>query len=308
MTAQELAALVGGARVGPDRSFFKVAPVERAGPDDLAFTMGPVPDTCAAGVILATDPLPGRTVVVVQDPRLAFSRVLAQFFPEVHEPGVHPGAFVHPTARLGARVVIYPGAVVGADCAVGDDTILFPNVVLYPGTEVGRRCRIHAGAVLGADGFAYQPSQDGLVKVPQVGRLRVEDDVEIGANTCIDRAFLEETLVGAGSKIDNLVQIGHNSRLGRCVVLVAQSGLGGSVKLGDGVLLAGQAGVADHVTIGAGAVVGAQAGVNSDLPGGERYLGSPALPAVQARRIFALWRRLPDLWRAFAGRGQDEVD
>ena len=297
MTAAALAALVGGRLEGPDRAYSGVAALDQAGPEHLAFAVREIPEGCAAGVLLCAAAAPGRTCVVVADPRAAFAAAVADLLPEEHPTGVAPTATVHPSARLGARVVIYPGVYVGPDCEVGDDTILYPNVVLYPRTVVGRRCRVHAGAVLGADGFGYLPGPRGPQKVPQVGRVRVEDDVEIGANTTIDRAALGETVVGAHSKIDNLVQVGHNARLGRGVILLAQSGVSGSVTLGDGVLLAGQAGVADHVTVGPGAVVGAQAGVTGDLEGGGRYLGSPAVPAALARRIFAVWRRLPDWWR-----------
>lgn len=302
MNASELAELVGGRLAGDDRAFSGVAPLPSASPAQAAYAEGAVPDGCHAGVLLARAAVPGRTVVVVDDPKAAFIRLLEHLFPEVHAPGVMPGAHVHPSAKIAPSASIYPGVVIGAGCAVGEGSILFPNVVLYPGTIVGRDCRVHAGVVLGADGFSYHRGAHGVTKVPQVGRVRVEDGVEIGANSTIDRAFLEETLIGAGAKIDNLVQVGHNSRVGRRAVLAAQTGLSGSVTLGDGVVLAGQVGVADHVEIGPGAVVGAQSGVSHDLPGGERYLGSPAVPAAQARRIYAVWKRLPELWRAVFGK------
>lgn len=298
MTASELAALVGGRLVGPDRPFAGLAPLERAGPGELAFARGPVPEGCAAGVLLARAPVEGRTVVVVDDPKAAFGLVIEALFPEVLEPGVHPGATVHPSARLGEGVVVHPGCWVGPGCEIGERTVLFPNVVLYPGTRIGRRCRVHAGAVLGADGFAYQPGPTGPRRVPHVGGLRVEDDVEIGANTTIDRGLLEDTVIGAGSKIDNLVQIGHNVALGRAVILAAQVGLAGSARIGDGAVLGGQAGVADHARVGAGARVGAQAGVHGEVPAGEAVLGTPAVPVRLARRIFAAWRLLPELVRS----------
>ena len=301
MTAAEIAALTGGILAGPDRDVRGVGALDRAGPDALAFASGRVPEACAAGVLLARAAEPGRTVVVVDDPRRAFAVVLAALFPEVHADGVHPGAVVHPTARLGRGVVVYPGCHVGAGCEVGEGTVLFPNVVLYPGTVIGRRCRVHAGAVLGADGFAYHPTAAGPLKVPQLGRVRVGDDVEIGANSTIDRAALDETVIGDGTKIDNLVQIGHNCRLGRGVVIAGQAGLSGSVTVGDGAVLAGQVGVADHARVGAGAVVGAQSGVTGRVPDGAVVLGTPALPAAEARRVYAVWRRLPELWRAVWG-------
>lgn len=297
MRASELALWVGGRLEGPDRPFAGVAPLERAGPEELAFATDRVPEGCGAGVLLVREAIPGRTAVVVAQPRLAFARLLGLLFPEVHPPGVSPAAHVDPSARLGERVVVYPGVFVGADCEIGADTVLFPNVVLYPGTVLGARCRVHAGAVLGADGFAYHATPEGPVKVPQVGRVRIGDDVEIGANTTVDRASLDETVLGNGTKLDNLVQIGHNVQLGRGVIIAAQSGLSGSVVLEDGVVLAGQAGVADHVRLGAGAVVGAQSGVTADVPAGQTVLGSPAMPVRLARRVFAAWRHLPEMWR-----------
>ena len=292
--ASEVAALVGGRLVGEDREFAGVAPVERAGEEDLAYATGALG---AAGVLLVSEAVEGRCCVVVDDPKLAFIAVLRTLFPEARAPGVHPGAFVDSTAALGPEVVVYPGAYVGPGCEVGARTVIFPNAVLYPGTIVGADCRIHAGAVLGADGFSYHPTPQGLVKVPQVGRVRIGDGVEVGANSCIDRAFLDETVVGSGSKLDNLVQVGHNCSLGRDVILAGQAGLSGSVTLGDGVVLGGQVGVADHAVVGAGARVGAQSGVSGSLAAGGTYLGTPAWPIRETRRVWALLRRLPELWR-----------
>ncbi len=297
MLASELAALLGGSLHGPDRAFSGLAPLERAGPDQLAFCRGAPPEGCGAGVLLARSPAEGRSVVVVEDPKAAFGQAIAHLFPELHAPGVHPGAFVDPSARLGEGVVVHPGCWVGARCEIGAGTVLFPNVVLYPDTRMGARCRIHAGAVLGSDGFAYQPGPEGPRKIPHIGGLVIGDDVEIGANSTVDRGMLEDTVIGAGTKLDNLVQVGHNVRLGRAVVIAAQSGIAGSVTIGDGALLGGQSGVVDHVRIGAGARVGAQSGVGKDVAPGEAVLGSPAMPAALARRVFAVLRRLPAWWR-----------
>jgi UDP-3-O-[3-hydroxymyristoyl] glucosamine N-acyltransferase LpxD len=211
---------------------------------------------------------------------------------------VHPTATVHPSAILGVASAVHAGAFVGAWCQVGAGTVLYPNVVLYPGTVVGDRCRIHAGAVLGADGFRYQSDPKGPQKVPQVGRVIVGDDVEIGPNCVIDRAFLEATRIGDGSKLDGLVMVGHNVQIGRGAVLAAQVGLAGGVKVGDGAMLGGQAGVAEHREIGAGAMVAGQSGVGRDVPPGEAVLGSPAMPLRVARRVYAVLPRLPELVRA----------
>jgi len=241
-------------------------------------------------VVLAREPGPGTTIVVA-DPLRAFGQILRTHFPDVHPVGAHPSAVVDPTAVLGRGVSVHAGCVVGARVTLGDDTVLFPNVTVYPDTVVGARCRIHAGAVLGADGFRYAAGPNGPERIPQLGRLVLEDDVEVGANTCVDRAGLGETRIGRGSKLDNLVQIGHNSVLEAAVVVAGQAGLAGSVRVGAGSQIGGQAGIADHRSVGVGARVGAQSGVTQDVPAGEAVLGTPALPARQVRRLWATWRR-----------------
>jgi UDP-3-O-[3-hydroxymyristoyl] glucosamine N-acyltransferase len=296
MRASEVATLTGGTLVGPDRDFEGVAPLESAGAGDLAFA-GSIPARApGAGVLLASVPA-APTTVVVADPRLAFIRVLEHLFPEVHPPGVQAGAWVHPTARLGRNVSVYPGAYVGPDVEIGDDSVVFPNAVVLGGTRIGRACVVGPGAVVGHAGFGLHAGPEGPRPVPQVGHAVLEDGVRLGANTCVDRAFLGQTRVGAGSQVDNLVQIGHNCHLGRNVVVAGQAGLAGSVAIGDGAVLGGQAGVADHVSVGPGARVGSQAGVHRDLEGGRAWLGTPALPATLAGRIFSAWKELPDLIR-----------
>jgi UDP-3-O-[3-hydroxymyristoyl] glucosamine N-acyltransferase len=288
--ASELARWVGGTLHGVDRAFASVAPNDVAGPDDLAFATA---TPGGAGVLLARAPIDGRTVVVVGDPKLAFATALARLLPEGEGFRTH----VHPSASIGPRAVIHPGVVVGEDCVVGADTVLFPNVVLYPRTSVGERCRIHAGTVLGADGFGYQPTADGPRKMPHVGSVRIEDDVEIGPLSTVDRAVLGETSIGRGSKLDDHVHVAHNCRIGRGVVIAAQTGLSGSVVVGDGAVLGGQVGVVEHVTIGAGARIGAQSGVHKDVPPGETWLGSPARPIHETRRIWATLGHLPEIWK-----------
>ena len=297
ITAAEIARRVSGALHGPDRPLRGVAPLSVAGPDDLAFTLGVPPEDCAAGVLLAADPHSDHSVVVVPDPKAAFVQVLAALFPEIHPGGVQPGAFVHSSAEIAPDAVVHPGAYIGADCRVGPRAVIFPNAVLYPGTGGGADCRGHAGAVLGADGFSYHPTRTGPLKVPQIGTVQIDDRVEIGANTCVDRAFLDTTVVGADSKIDNLVQIGHNNTLGRAVIIAAQTGLSGSVDVGDAVAMGGQVGVSDHTRIGRGARLGARTGVHRDVPPGQTMLGAPAQPIREALRMWAVLRRLPDLWR-----------
>jgi UDP-3-O-[3-hydroxymyristoyl] glucosamine N-acyltransferase len=228
-------------------------------------------------------------------------------------PGVHPRAVVAPDARVDATAAVGPLAVieagarmgagarvgalayVGPGVQIGEGCALGPRVTLLAGVRLGCRVLVHAGAVLGADGFGFAFDGAQHRKIPQIGGVLVEDDVEIGANTAIDRATFGDTIVRRGTKIDNLVQIGHNVEVGAHSILVAQVGVSGSSKLGRGVVLAGQVGIADHVTIGDGAMVAAQGGVPSDLEAGGRYLGTPARPILEARRIFAAETRLPEL-------------
>ena len=176
------------------------------------------------------------------------------------------------------------GTKIGADCIIGDGTTLYPNVTLYPRVKIGRGCLLHAGCVLGADGFGYVPAENGLRKVPHLGTVEVGDGVEIGANTCIDRAKTGATVIGSGTKIDNLVHIAHNVRIGYSSLLIAQAGVAGSVTIGNGVILAGQAGIADHITIGDGARVGAQGGVIGNIGPGESVSGYPARPHARKMR------------------------
>ncbi len=297
-TAAAVAALVEGTLHGPDRPLTGVAPVATATSDDVAYLDRGEP---GAGIHLARAPV-GETCIVVADPLAAMIQLLRAQFPGEATPPVappspaHPGAFVHPTARLGA-CTLHPGVVVGADCVVGDGAVLFPNVVLYPRTRIGRHTRVHAGTVIGADGFRYHPTRAGLVRVPHVAGVTVGEHVEIGPNNTIDRGFLADTTIGDGCRLDALVHVGHNVTLGRSVIIAAQTGLSGSVRVGDGAVLGGQVGVADHAKIGAGARIGAQSGIHGTIPDGEAWLGTPALPLSIMRRVYATMRYLPDLWR-----------
>ena len=304
-TLGEIAALVGGQLGGdPDTPIDRIEPPEEAGEGAVAVLAGrkalAAIAACQASalVVPAGTEASGRPLVRVADPRRAFLALLAFFAPgEERGPGVDPHAHVDPTAtvgegtwvgpgavveagaRVGARVRVHPHAVVGAGARVGDDSVLFPGVVLYPGVTVGCRVRIHAGSVIGGDGFGYERDARGVqAKVPQIGTVEIADDVEIGANSCVDRATIGATRIGAGTKIDNLVQVGHNTQVGEhCCVI-------------------GQAGIADHVTIAEGTIVGAQAGVAGDIGPGI-WLGSPAILAKDARRVFPVLARLPELLR-----------
>jgi UDP-3-O-[3-hydroxymyristoyl] glucosamine N-acyltransferase len=247
---------------------------------------------------------------------LAFARALELFCPpKVRRPGVHRSTVLGEDVRLGAnvsigpfvvigdrvrigdRAVIGPLCVIGDDCAIGEDSVLQAHVTLYDRVSVGRRVVVHAGVVLGADGFGYTMVEGRAVKVPQVGHVVIEDDVELGANLCVDRATLDATVIRRGTKIDNLVQIGHNVTVGEDSLIVAQTGISGSVALGRRCVLGGQVGVGDHATLQDGVRVGPQAGIPSGktIRAGEVVLGSPARPIDKAKRQLAALARLPDM-------------
>lgn len=250
----------------------------------------------------------------MDNPRLGFLKVLQLFEqPPQAALGVHPTAVVgknvrlgksisvHPyvvigdSARVGDGVVIFSHCVIGKGCRIGEGTVLFPRVTLYDGVQVGKNCRLHSGVVVGADGFGYVSTNGRHLRVPHIGTVVLEDEVEVGANSTIDRGTTKATRIRAGSKIDNLVHVAHNVTIGKGVMICAQCGLSGSVELGDRVVLAGQVGVADHKSIGSGATIGAQAGVTSNVPPGEFYSGYPARPHGEQMRALALLHRLAEL-------------
>jgi UDP-3-O-[3-hydroxymyristoyl] glucosamine N-acyltransferase len=324
LTAAEIAALVGGALVGDGAARLAgVAPLDRAGPGDLAFLAAsrylPYFHASRAGAVLVTaefralEPGPA-TRIVVDDPHRAMLAAVRALYPaRPRVAAVHPTAVigtgavlgrdvalgprvtVGQGARLGDRVELMAGCVVGDGVVLGDDTMLYPNVVCYPGTMVGARVILHAGVVLGSDGFGYVPGRAGHEKIPHVGRCVIGDDVEIGANTTIDRGSVDDTVVGAGTKIDNLVQIAHNCRVGARCLIMAQVGLAGSTRVEDEVILTGQVGVAGHLTIGRGAKVGAQSGVMSSIPAGAEFFGYPARPRREAMRAIVASYRLAEI-------------
>ena len=215
------------------------------------------------------------------------------------------GSRVGERCRIGARAQIHAGVVVGDHCTIGADAILYPNVTLYPRTVLGERVIVHSGAVLGSDGFGFARDGEAHRKIPQVGWVEVEDDVEIGANTTIDRGTFGATRIGRGTKIDNLVQVAHNVQVGEHCLLVAQSGLAGSTRLGRAVTIAGQSGAAGHLSLGDGVKVGAKSAVLEDLPPGAFVIGHPAVDHRQWKRMQAALRRLPELLRRLRERRRD---
>lgn len=273
-------------------------------------------DACAA---LLPDTEPARAVLIVDDADLALIGLLERADAELPRerpgPGVHPsavvapdaeigpraalgpGVVIGPAARIGADAVLHAGVVVGRDARIGDGSELRANVVIGDRCAIGARCLLHPGVVIGADGFGYRPDPERGVprKIPHVGRVEIGSAVEIGANTAIDRGKLGATTIGDHTKIDNLVQIAHNVRVGRSCLICGQCALAGSVTLGDGVTLAGGVGIADNIAIGAGSTVGARSGVMNDVPPGEEWVGYPARPARQYMRVVAAQMAMPDL-------------
>jgi len=273
---------------------------------------------CNASAVIVQKPLEtDKAQVVHPAPALAFAKLLAEFHPEPRpQPGIDDNASIAEGVQLGKDVTISPFVVLGKDVVIGDNTVLHPGVVVHEGCRIGNNATLfsnvtlyrnsvignhvvlHAGVVIGADGFGYTPDEKGWhVKINQVGRVVIEDHVEIGANTCIDRAAFGETIVREGTKIDNLVQIAHNCDIGPHSILVAQVGIAGTCKLGHHVVLAGQVGVGDHVTIGDQVVVAAQSGVSKDLVEPGFYGGYPAVPAMGWKRYTTVLLKLPELSR-----------
>jgi UDP-3-O-[3-hydroxymyristoyl] glucosamine N-acyltransferase len=260
---------------------------------------------CEAGaaVVDQSVPLNGKTLVRVKDPLMAFVTIVQKLHvkPTTVPIGVHPTAVVHPTAMIGENASVGPhvsigeGSVVGARCKVGDDAVLGPNAVVYDRCVLGNRVIIHGNAVIGADGFGFRTAQGRHVKIPQIGNVELGDDVEIGACTTIDRATFGTTRIGAGTKIDNLVQIAHNCQIGKHNIFAAQVGIAGSVTTGDYVVMGGQVGIADHCRIGDRTMLGAKCGVHKDIPPDQKMLGAPATPAAEQLRILMSLEKLPEM-------------
>lgn len=316
--------------IGSDPEIAGLAPVEAAPTGTLSYIEGGafapwVGQTTASALVLPDDPklqarAGDRNIAWVAhgEPRLLFARAIALFYqPFRPAPGIHPTASIDPDSRLGRNVSIGAGAVVGAGVAIGDETCLHPQVTVYPGATVGARvtlhancaigersqigddCTIHCGAVIGSEGFGFVPTASGWVKMEQSGHVILEAGVEVGCNSTIDRPAVGVTRIGANTKLDNLVHIGHGCTVGKNCAFAAQVGLAGGIVVGDGVLLGGQVGIANRVRVGDGAIALAQAGIISPVAPGEVVFGTPALPRRLQFRIQAISRRLPELYRWF---------
>lgn len=323
VTLAELAALLHGEVVGDAQMVISgVAPLEQARPGDLTLVtsrkyLGRLVQSRATAVLVDHALPVDRPAIRVSDPAQAFVMLLERFFPLQHPswhidaravlaPGVvlgeavriGPCVVIGQDVRLGDRVTVYPGTYIGEACDIGADSVLYANVSLYPRVSLGRGVIVHSGAVIGADGFGFAPQPDGSYrKIPQVGRVVIGDGVEIGANTCIDRATIGDTVIATGVKLDNLVQVGHNASIGADTVIAAQVGLSGSVRVGAHVRMAGQVGIADHVTIGEGATIAAQSGVPSDVEPGATMFGYPAVPSATFKRMHVYSLKLGELFQ-----------
>jgi UDP-3-O-[3-hydroxymyristoyl] glucosamine N-acyltransferase len=321
-TLQELAGMSGGELQGdPKQTISGAASLAEATAGEISFFNNPryatqLRKTRASALFVPTDFSEQTTAarIRVSNPAKAFEQVVLKFAPKpiAFAPGVHPSAVVDPAAKIGNRVSIQPLAVIepgvdighnsiiGAGCYVGHETVIGPDCVIYPNvtirerTRIGARVVIHSGVVIGADGFGFEPAHGRYEKVPQLGIVQIDDDVEIGANTTIDRARFGRTWIQEGVKIDNLVQVAHNVIIGKNTVLAAQTGISGSTRIGEGVIMGGQVGIVGHIEIGDGTIVGAQAGVTRSISGGA-WWSTPVVPLAQAKQQTAWVHRLGKL-------------
>ena len=323
-TVRQLAELVCGEVHGDGELLIHCArPLGEAGPGDITFVeheryAAQLPASRASAAVVSLSlQANGLTLIRVSDPLTAFVTIACHLRDRVEPPrhGIDPLASIHPTAVIGPDASVFPfamvgegtvigarcrlhsGVAIGRYCRLGDDVELYPHVVLYDDTILGHRVIVHANSVLGADGFGYRFQNGSHFKVPQLGRVEVGDDVEIGACTTIDRGTFQATRIGDGTKIDNLVQVAHNCHIGRHNLLISQVGIAGSSSTGDYVVIAGQVGIADHVQVGDRVVIGAKAGVTKDIAPGERMLGAPATPEREQKRILMSLEKLPEMRR-----------
>ncbi|PKN72525.1 MAG: UDP-3-O-(3-hydroxymyristoyl)glucosamine N-acyltransferase [Candidatus Cloacimonetes bacterium HGW-Cloacimonetes-3] len=329
LKAAQAQGIVGGKLIGnPDTNLSKVSEAIDADAETIIFLeqekLLEVVNSSASGLIITTEEyaprLPGKNLLIVEKPYFALM-VLITYWQKLESINrsyiIHPSAVVASDIRYEGEVSIAPHAVIGEGCvlgkgvvisagcsigknvSIGAGTMLYAGVIIYEDCIVGKNCILHSGCVIGADGFGFMLMEGTQQKIPQVGNVEIGDYVEIGANTCIDRATLGTTKIGKGTKIDNLVQIGHNCIIGEHSILCSQVGLAGSTIVGDYVYLAGQVGAAGHITIGTRAMVGAQSGIVGNVAENARFFGSPAMEAGEMKRIFVAQKHLPEMLRAF---------
>lgn len=308
-TAKQIADFIGGTVEGNEQTTVNnFAKIEEGKEGTIAFLSNPkythyIYETKASIVLVNEDLLLEKPVITtlirVKNAYECVAKLMQMYAASLpKKTGIDPLAFVSKTAEIGQDVYIAPFVYIGDGVKIGDGTRIFPNVTIYDGCQIGKNVTIHAGAVIGADGFGFAPNQDGYDKIPQMGIVVIEDNVEIGANTCVDRSTMGQTVIHKGVKLDNLIQVAHNCEIGENTVMSAQVGMAGSTKIGAWCMVGGQAGFSGHITIADKTMVGAQCGVISDTKGnGENLIGSPAMNPKEFFKAKALYRRLPDMYK-----------
>lgn len=308
-TAKQIADFIGGTVEGNEQTTVNnFAKIEEGKEGTIAFLSNPkythyIYETKASIVLVNEDLLLEKpvttTLIRVKNAYECVAKLMQMYAASLpKKTGIDSLAFVSKTAEIGQDVYIAPFVYIGDGVKIGDGTRIFPNVTIYDGCQIGKNVTIHAGAVIGADGFGFAPNQDGYDKIPQMGIVVIEDNVEIGANTCVDRSTMGQTVIHKGVKLDNLIQVAHNCEIGENTVMSAQVGMAGSTKIGAWCMVGGQAGFSGHITIADKTMVGAQCGVISDTKGnGENLIGSPAMNPKEFFKAKALYRRLPDMYK-----------
>ncbi len=321
MKLNELADLIGGTVSGdPDAEITGVSGIGDSKEGDITYLLDEKGlkeiTTLSASALIVKRKLKELPVnfLISDNPQFTFARALEVFYSKPfkasgvsekahigrnvnmgHDVSIHPNALVSDNVSLGSRVTISSGTFIGEGTSIDDGSFIYPNTTIRENVRIGRNVIVHSGAVIGSDGYGYVPEKGQHYKIPQVGGVIIEDNVEVGANVCIDRATVGNTTIGEGTKIDNLVQIAHNVRIGKNCLIVAQAGISGSVELGDWVIIAGQVGIRDHVKVGSKAIVAAQSGIGNNIPEGQVYSGSPAIPHSKFLRAQSLFMKLPEI-------------
>ncbi|MBI4838625.1 MAG: UDP-3-O-(3-hydroxymyristoyl)glucosamine N-acyltransferase [Nitrospirae bacterium] len=326
MRLRELSELVGGKVSGDaELDITGVSGLKEAGKGEIAFLADKknskdVQTTKASALItkegIIKDGEFSGSLLIVENPYLIFAKALEVFYKKPFksigvsnkavigsdvslgkEVSIYPYAYIGGKVVIGQRVTIFPNVFIGDNVSIGDDTVLYPNVTIREGVKIGSGVTVHSGAVIGSDGFGYVQEKGGHYKIPQVGGVIIEDNVEIGAGVTVDRATVGNTIIGSGTKIDNLVQVGHNVKIGENCIIIAQAAIGGSVEIGDGVIISGQAAIRDHVKIGSRAIIVGQSGIGRDIPEGQIFSGSPAIPHKDWLRAQSIYAKLPEMLR-----------
>lgn len=321
MKLREIAGIIGGKILGnPDIEITGASGINEAKPGEITFLSGNKKTFDLSGIkasaIIVKEEIKGlapASMLLIDDPYLAFAKALELFYKKPFKPSgisnkaiigdnvsfgndvsIYPLAHLSNNAQIGSRVSIFPGVYIGEGVTIGDDSVIYPNVSIIESTRIGSKVIVHSGTVIGSDGFGYVPVNGTYYKMPQVGGVIIEDEVEIGANVTIDRATTADTIIGFGTKIDNSVHIAHNVKIGRHCIIVAQVGISGSVEIGNGVIIGGQAGVIEHMKIGKGAVISAGSGITENIPDGQVTSGYPSMPHKTWLRAQSNLRRLPE--------------